>query len=180
MELYLPPPELVLAGQRAMKTIALADGALDDSERSFLEAVQHMFRTPVDVDALEPIEPDELAASVVSPFQAAIRSSNLLQTRRGRWGFGCRQLEAPPPRGSYLNRRGVHSERPFDSFVSCYCLRSRIVSMLELVLWTSNDGGLGARLPGRILGRPPPNNARACANMRIGRSAPRAVEERVP
>ncbi len=67
MDLYLPPPHLVVAGQRALKTIALADGSLDDSERAFLEATQHMFRTPVDVDTLEPISPEELAATIVSP-----------------------------------------------------------------------------------------------------------------
>ena len=67
MDLYSPPPELVHAGQRALKTIAMADGSLDDKERGFLEAVQHMFRTPINIDALEPIEPDELAALVISP-----------------------------------------------------------------------------------------------------------------
>lgn len=67
MDLYFPPPELVHAGQRALKTIAMADGSLDDKERGFLEAVQHMFRTPINIDALEPIEPDELAALVISP-----------------------------------------------------------------------------------------------------------------
>lgn len=67
MDLYLPPPELVHVGQRALKTIALADGELDADERAFLEAVQHMFRVEMDVDALTPIEPDALAAAVTAP-----------------------------------------------------------------------------------------------------------------
>jgi len=67
MDLYLPPPNAVHAGLRALKTIALADGDLDDAEQAFIESVQHMFRTEVDVDALALVEPDELARAVQGP-----------------------------------------------------------------------------------------------------------------
>ncbi|MEK6803630.1 MAG: TerB family tellurite resistance protein [Nitrospirota bacterium] len=45
MELKIPTPEQAYWGLRAMKTVALADGTLDDSERQVMAAVQRVFGT---------------------------------------------------------------------------------------------------------------------------------------
>ncbi|MDR4472306.1 MAG: TerB family tellurite resistance protein [Nitrospira sp.] len=62
MELRIPTAEQAQWGLRAMKTVALADGALDESERQMLEAVQRVFGTDYRVDGLDTITPEELAA----------------------------------------------------------------------------------------------------------------------
>jgi len=62
MELKIPNSEQAYWGLRAMKTVALADGTLDESERHMLEAVQRVFGTKHEVDGLEVITPEELAA----------------------------------------------------------------------------------------------------------------------
>lgn len=64
MELRIPTAEQAQWGLRAMKTVALADGALDESERHMLEAVQRVFGTDYRVDGLETITPEELAAGL--------------------------------------------------------------------------------------------------------------------
>jgi hypothetical protein len=61
MELLRPSPELVPFGLRAMKMIAMADGVFGDAERNMLATAQSVFGTDVDIDVLEPIEPEELA-----------------------------------------------------------------------------------------------------------------------
>jgi hypothetical protein len=50
-----------------MTMIALANGCVDDSERSLVAIGQKIFATQVDVDRLSPIEPVELAGHVVDP-----------------------------------------------------------------------------------------------------------------
>ena len=45
MELKIPNPEQAYWGLRAMKTVALADGTLDDAELHMMEAVQRIFGT---------------------------------------------------------------------------------------------------------------------------------------
>ena len=67
MELHRPPPELVPFGLRAMKMIAAADGVFSDAERGLLATAQSVFGTHHDVDALGPIEPDELAHQLTDP-----------------------------------------------------------------------------------------------------------------
>lgn len=64
MELRIPTAEQAQWGLRAMKTVALADGALDESERQMLEAVQRVFGTDYRVDGLDTITPEELAAGL--------------------------------------------------------------------------------------------------------------------
>lgn len=64
MELKIPTPEQAYWGLRAMKTVALADGAIDESERHMLQAVQRVFGTHHSVDDLETIAPEELAAGL--------------------------------------------------------------------------------------------------------------------
>lgn len=61
MQLYRPAPEIVPYGLRAMKMIATADGTFSDAERQLLATAQRVYGTDVDIDALEPIEPEELA-----------------------------------------------------------------------------------------------------------------------
>ena len=67
MDFRLPPKELIPFGLRAMKTVALADGQFDTTEREMLEAAQRFHGTQHDVDALEPIEPSELAQAMTDP-----------------------------------------------------------------------------------------------------------------
>lgn len=67
MQFHRPSPEVVPYGLRALKMIACADGAFEAAERSLLSTVQSIFGTDVDVDALTPIEPEELARHLVEP-----------------------------------------------------------------------------------------------------------------
>lgn len=67
MEIKLPSPMLVPYGLRAMKMIAAADGDFGESERNLLDTAQRMFKTSLDVDRLEPIEPEELAKHITDP-----------------------------------------------------------------------------------------------------------------
>ena len=64
MEFTMPTTEQAHWGLRAMKTVAQADGVIDESERHMLEAVQRVFGTHHDVDGLETIAPEELAAGL--------------------------------------------------------------------------------------------------------------------
>ncbi len=61
MELKLPSPEQAYWGLRAMKTVAMADGTLNASERHMLESIQRIFGTTHDLEQLAPITPAELA-----------------------------------------------------------------------------------------------------------------------
>lgn len=66
MNFQIPPPELVPFGMRAMKMVGLADGELDATERTLMEAAQELFgvEVDIDIDALKPIKPEELAQAV--------------------------------------------------------------------------------------------------------------------
>ncbi len=64
MELQIPSPEQAYWGLRAMKTFALADGALDDSEMHLMESVQRVFGANHQLSQLEPITPTELARAL--------------------------------------------------------------------------------------------------------------------
>ena len=61
MELKIPSSEQAYWGLRAMKSVALADGALDDPELHMMEAVQRIFGTTHELEQLAPITPAELA-----------------------------------------------------------------------------------------------------------------------
>jgi len=61
MELKIPSPEQAYWGLRAMKTVAMADGVLDESERHLLASIQTILGTNHPVEQLEPIAPAELA-----------------------------------------------------------------------------------------------------------------------
>jgi tellurite resistance protein len=64
MELKMPSPEQAYWGLRAMKTVALADGALDDAERQMLTSVQTILGTDHAVDGFAPVTPEELASAL--------------------------------------------------------------------------------------------------------------------
>ena len=64
MELKMPSPEQAHWGLRAMKTVALADGALDDAERQMLASVRTILGTTYAVDSLMPLTPEELASAL--------------------------------------------------------------------------------------------------------------------
>ncbi len=67
MELKIPSPEQAYWGLRAMKTVAMADRALDASERHMLESIQRIFDTTHDLEQLAPITPVELARVFPDP-----------------------------------------------------------------------------------------------------------------
>ena len=67
MELKIPSPEQAYWGLRAMKTVALADGMLDDSERHMMAALQRIFGTTYSLEELAPITSDELARAFPDP-----------------------------------------------------------------------------------------------------------------
>lgn len=67
MEFQVPPPEVAPLGLRALKVVAMADGRFAERERSLLEAGRAMFSKDTDIDALEPIAPEEFAARVLDP-----------------------------------------------------------------------------------------------------------------
>jgi tellurite resistance protein len=64
MELKMPTPEQAHWGLRAMKTVALADGALDTAERHMLEAIQTILGTHHAIDELTPVTPEALASAL--------------------------------------------------------------------------------------------------------------------
>lgn len=64
MELKKPSPEQAYWGLRAMKTVAMADGALDASELHMMEAVQQIIGTTHQLEQLTPITPMELARAL--------------------------------------------------------------------------------------------------------------------
>jgi tellurite resistance protein len=67
MEIHRPPPALIPFGLRALKMVAAADGTFSEPERNLLTTAQGIFGSDLDVDALEPIEPDELARHLTDP-----------------------------------------------------------------------------------------------------------------
>ncbi|MGE0467900.1 MAG: hypothetical protein AB7L09_09545 [Nitrospira sp.] len=67
MQLKLPCPEQAYWGLRAMKTVAMADGVLDATERDMLESIQRIFGTTHDLEQLAPIAPMELARAFPDP-----------------------------------------------------------------------------------------------------------------
>ena len=67
MELKIPTPEQAYWGLRVMKTIALADGALDDSELHMMEVLQRIFATTYSQEELAPIAPADLAQAFPDP-----------------------------------------------------------------------------------------------------------------
>ena len=67
MELKMPTVEQAYWGLRAMKTVALADGALDDTERHMLASVQTILGTNYVVEDLAPVTPEELASALIDP-----------------------------------------------------------------------------------------------------------------
>ena len=67
MELKIPSPEQAYWGLRAMKTVAMADEALDASEHHMIEAIQRIFGTTYTVEELAPITPAELAQALPDP-----------------------------------------------------------------------------------------------------------------
>ncbi len=67
MELKIPSPEQAYWGLRAMKTVAMADGALDASELHMMASVQGVVGTTYAVEELPPIMPAELARALPDP-----------------------------------------------------------------------------------------------------------------
>jgi uncharacterized tellurite resistance protein B-like protein len=67
MELTIPSPEQAYWGLRAMKTVAMADGALDDSERHMLESIQRIHGTTHLLEQLDPVTPADLARALPDP-----------------------------------------------------------------------------------------------------------------
>lgn len=67
MELKIPTPKQAYWGLRAMKTVALADGALDDAELHMMETLQRIFSTTYSLEELAPIATADLAQAFPDP-----------------------------------------------------------------------------------------------------------------
>lgn len=67
MKLLRPAPEILPFGLRAMKMVASADGAISDAERNFIATAQQIFGSDLELEALTPIEPEELALALRDP-----------------------------------------------------------------------------------------------------------------
>lgn len=68
MDLVTPPPEVVPYGLRAMHTIGSIDGGLKPAARAIIAAAQKLIlKSDLDIDTLEPIAPEELAAHIPDP-----------------------------------------------------------------------------------------------------------------
>jgi hypothetical protein len=66
--LLKPNPEEALASMRAVKSVITADGPMVETQRSMMAMAQRYFlQTDHDIDALEPISPDELSRAIVDP-----------------------------------------------------------------------------------------------------------------
>ena len=62
MKLIVPPTEIALYELRALKTVAVADGELDELERQMLESIQtYIFKTNFSVDNLQLLTSQELS-----------------------------------------------------------------------------------------------------------------------
>jgi tellurite resistance protein len=57
MELKTPDPEQAYWGVRAMKSVAMADGALDASELHMVESIQRILGTTHTLEEIAPITP---------------------------------------------------------------------------------------------------------------------------
>ena len=76
MKLMIPPPEIARWELRALKTVAVADGELDELERQMLVSIQtYILKTNFLIDELQPIAPQELSNAIFS-FDIAEASSN--------------------------------------------------------------------------------------------------------
>lgn len=67
MELKIPSHEQAYWGLRAMKTVAMADGPINASERHMLGSIQQIFGTTYDLEHLAPITPTDLACAFPDP-----------------------------------------------------------------------------------------------------------------
>ena len=67
MELKMPSSEQAYWGLRAMKTVAMADGAIDASEQHMMESIQRIFGTTHELEPLAPVTPVELALALPDP-----------------------------------------------------------------------------------------------------------------
>lgn len=69
MQLTTPPPATALAGLRAMKTVAMADGPIHELARSYIQAIQHhILKVDAALDEVELIDPEALAEAVPDPM----------------------------------------------------------------------------------------------------------------
>ncbi|HXK17550.1 MAG TPA: hypothetical protein VNG33_07100 [Polyangiaceae bacterium] len=67
MDLFSLPERGATPVLRALKSVALANGSYDEGERALLRAAASAYALDIDVDALEPIDADSLAAALTSP-----------------------------------------------------------------------------------------------------------------
>ncbi len=67
MKLVVPPTEIALYELRALKTVAVADGKLEDLEYQMLMSMQtYIFKTNVSIDELKLITPQELSSKIIN------------------------------------------------------------------------------------------------------------------
>lgn len=67
MQIVTPTTDQAPFALRALKTVALASGGLDPSERQLLDLGCRVLGVELDIDALPPITPEELAVAIADP-----------------------------------------------------------------------------------------------------------------
>lgn len=67
MEFQMPAGDILPFGLRAMKTVALANGRFEETERELLIAARDVLGSSENIDGLTLIKPGELASAVVDP-----------------------------------------------------------------------------------------------------------------
>lgn len=69
MKFPIPPQDIAIAGLRALKSIALADGEISQLEHDYIEAIQkHVLQNTASLDELQTIDAAELAELVPDPL----------------------------------------------------------------------------------------------------------------
>lgn len=90
MNLFDIPGKDRVSALRALKTIALANGPMEDAERAMLRAAASAYRSDADLEALEPITGEALAEAV----HLASQHSPAISTQTARSKRTCAALAA--------------------------------------------------------------------------------------
>ena len=81
---------------RALKTIALADGQWGTHERTLIECAAELYGSDADIDALDPIEPEQVARVITSP-------EDRLRLVQGGLIMGMADMSAHPKEADYIS-----------------------------------------------------------------------------
>jgi len=80
MAFHLPDPAYVQLVLRGLKSVAAVDGALNTQERAILNAAQEVLQSNYEIDALERITPEELAAELSEELREQILNGMIIMS----------------------------------------------------------------------------------------------------